>query len=37
MDKIEKGRKLFLIVAIISLIISLIEIVPGFLNKGFLE
>ena len=36
MDKAEKGRKLFLTIAIISLIISLIEIVPSVLNKGIL-
>jgi len=36
MDKAEKGRKLFLIIAIISLIISLIEIVASVLNKGIL-
>lgn len=36
MGKAEKGRKLFLMIAIISLIISLIEIVPSVLNKGIL-
>ena len=35
MDKAEKGRKLFLTIAIIALIVSLIEIIPGVLNKGF--
>jgi hypothetical protein len=36
MDKAEKGKKLFLTIAIIALIVSLIEIIPSVLNKGIL-
>jgi len=34
MDKAEKGKKLFLTIAIISLIASLLEILPSVLTKG---